>query len=132
MWLSFGASEMGRYFTAQENKRIAALLDRRRQLQARRARYRATELEALTERIDDIRADLGRMWLLAATVGNLMVRKGLLSPGEIAAAARRVEPADGIAEKKHDPRSVAAEGSQASSPSASPEDFLRRLEEQGE
>jgi len=96
-------------------------------------RYRERAKDAriqLVDRVSQLEDDLGRALLLIRALAETCVAKGVLSREEIAEMAKRVDLADGVADGKLDPETIRpAQPTRPSTP-VSPEEHLRRLEEE--
>ena len=128
---SGGAGGLGTalYFMRREDQRIADMLQRNRRRLARKARRAARREDALGEELDEVESDLGRMLLLAMTVNRIFLQKNLLTSEELAAVARKLDLADGRADGKLDPATVRPRGAKQAGPAASPDEFLRDLQQ---
>jgi len=116
------------YFMKKEDERIDRLVQRHRQRMARKGRRMADGQQAVEGRLDEVEVDLGRTLMLTMAVNQILVRKGFLTPAEIARVAGDLDMADGIADGKLDPAVVRPHESASPSSAATPEEFLRRLE----
>lgn len=104
-----GGLGTARYFMHREGERIAAARRRQRERAAKNARRHERDAQReFVERIDDAEGDLGRALLLAMTVNRLLVRKGVLTVGEIAAVADEIDLSDGERDGKLHPRAAAS------------------------
>jgi hypothetical protein len=123
-----GISGMGTaiYFMKKEDERIDRLHQRRRRRMERKARRAEAGHEMAEARLDEVEADLGRTVLLAMTVNQLLLEKGVLTQAEIDSVGREVDLVDGVADGKLNPAFVRPPT--ASMPAETPEDFLRQLE----
>ena len=130
--MSGGMGGMGtaRYFMNQEDERVDRLLDRHRRRVERKARRAGAGEQMAEARLDEVEADLGRTLLLAMSVNQLLMRKGVLTAAEIEEVARQVDLADGVADGKLNPAAVRPPTA-SDATAETPEDFLRQLEQEG-
>ena len=84
----------------------------------------------LVDRMDQLEDDLGRTLLLVHALAESCIAKGVLSREEIAQMGKKVDLADGVADGKLDPERVRPKKSKQAPPAATPEEHLRRLEEE--
>ena len=126
-----GAGTLGPafYFMRKESQRIDELIERHRRRMKRKAHRVEADEDALVDRLDEVEGDLGRLLLLAMSANRLLVRKRVLTTGEIAAVARRIDLADGVADGKLDP-AVVRPPAAARPEEMPPEEFLRNLEKE--
>ena len=124
---SGGALGTVRYFIRQESRRIDEMFRRHRRRIERKLRRVGTDNNAFDERLDDVEGDLGSLLLLAMTINRLLVRKQILTTGEIVAEARKIDLADGVADGKLDPSAVRPPEAKRTA-DMQPEEFLRNLE----
>jgi hypothetical protein len=120
------------YFMKKENERNDQMVLRHRRRMARKGRRARAGQQAVDSRLDETEADLGRTLLLTMSVNQILVRKGFLSPAEIAHVAGELDMADGIADGKLDPATVRPPNAADSPAATSPEEFFRRLEQDNE
>jgi hypothetical protein len=127
-----GAGGLGAalYLMRKERQRIDAAFERNRRRIARKARRRARDAESLAARLDEFRADLGRTLLMAFAANRLLADKGAVTTEEVARTARRIDLRDGRADGKLDPAMVRPADAPAAAEAPSPEEFLRRLEQE--
>jgi hypothetical protein len=84
----------------------------------------------LVDRVNQLEDDLGRMLLLIQALAESCIEKGVLSREEIAQMAENVDLVDGVADGKLDPQIIRPVRPDQAQPAASPEEHLRRLEEE--
>lgn len=120
------------YFMKKENERNDQMVLRHRRRMARKGRRARAGQQAVDSRLDETEADLGRTLLLTMSVNQILVRKGFLSPAEIAQLAGELDMADGIADGKLDPATVRPQEAATPKVATTPEEFFRRLEQDNE
>jgi hypothetical protein len=116
------------YFMRKEEERTNDLVQRHRRRMARKARRIGAGQQAVEARLHETEGDLGRTLMLAMTVNQLLLRKGVLTPTEIACVAEAIDVVDGVAFSKLDPAAVRPRPRAERHASADPKEFLRRLE----
>ena len=118
---------IARYFKNKEDERINEWRHRRRRRMERKARRAGAGQEMAEARLDEVEADLGRTVLLAMTVNQLLIQKGVLTQAEIDLVAQQVDLLDGVADGKLNPAFVRPQTA-AKPTTDTPEDFLQQLE----
>ncbi|NQT40389.1 MAG: hypothetical protein HQ581_23045 [Planctomycetes bacterium] len=115
---------MSKYFGDRQRETI----DRR----LKRMRERAYDPRIqLVDRVNQLEDDLGRVLLLVQALAETCIAKGVLDRKEIAQMAKKVDLADGVADGKLDPQTVRPAQPKPPPPAATPEEHLRKLEEEG-
>lgn len=118
-----GGMAAARYLQKAETARFEKALRRRRKLADKKLARLGRE------RVDQVEDDLGRLVLLAVAVRHALLQNKRLSVEQITAEMRRVDLYDGVADGKLDPAVIRPEPGPSAEPET-PEEYLRRLEEQ--
>jgi hypothetical protein len=126
----FGLAALANYFMRKENERIQEMLDRNRRRLAQKGRRLAALESTLEARMDEAEADLGRAILLAFAVKGLLVHKQILTTRDISEVASELDLKDGTADGRLDPAAVRPSDRSVPKPPKTPEEFLRRLEQE--
>ncbi|MDY0166504.1 MAG: hypothetical protein RBS80_08165 [Thermoguttaceae bacterium] len=124
-----GLHELARFCRKEQARLYEQGLERRRKLQRHKKMWRSWRAasEEKEQRVRQCEDDLASMLLLAAGVRRALLDAGALDKADLAAAIRRMDLADGVADGKLDPAATRP----APQPPLSTDEYLRRLAEKG-